>query len=151
MKKQLNAVTNPTRVVTVLCVSPLAEDDFSLQAVFNHSKWELYKADGLASALAVMRRWEIGVVICERDLSHGLTWIDLLEEVRFLRNAPSFIVASRLADERLWAEALNLGAYDVLAKPFEHKELVRSVSMAWLHWHHQHEVPARVNVMQAAS
>ena len=44
------------------------------------------------------------------------------------------IVTSRLADDRLWAEALNLGAYDVLAKPFERMELVRSVSSAWLHW-----------------
>ena len=62
------------------------------------------------------------------------------------------IVASRLADEGLWAEAMNLGAYDVLAKPFERKELVRSVSLAWLHWRHQHDVPTReVNAMQAAT
>jgi DNA-binding response OmpR family regulator len=62
------------------------------------------------------------------------------------------IVTSRLADERLWVEALNLGAFDVLAKPFDQKELVRSVSLAWLHWRHHHEVPARgVNSMRAAS
>jgi DNA-binding response OmpR family regulator len=47
------------------------------------------------------------------------------------------IVTSRLADEKLWAEALNLGAYDVLAKPFDLSELVRSVNLAWLHWWHQ--------------
>jgi len=152
MKRQPIAVTNPTSIVSVLCVSPLAEDYFSLQAVFNHSKWQLHKTDSPASALAVIRRREIGVVICERDLSPG-TWIDMLEELRPLQNAPPLIVTSRLADERLWAEALNLGAYDVLAKPFERKELVRSVSLAWLHWHHRHEVPGRAaaNVMQAAS
>lgn len=150
MMKPPNAVSNPTRIVSVLCVSPLAEDYFSMQAVFNHSNWELHRTDSVASALAVVRRQDIGVVMCERDLSPG-TWIDMLEELRLLRNAPPLIVTSRVADEKLWAEALNLGAYDVLAKPFQRQELVRSVSLAWLHWQHQLEVPAREsNAMRAA-
>jgi hypothetical protein len=41
---------------------------------------------------------------------------------------PSFIVTSRLADERLWVEALNVGAYDVLVKPFDVAELKRVFS-----------------------
>ena len=133
--------------MTVLSVSPLAEDYFTLQAVLKYSMWEPYKADSIASALAVLRRREIGVVICERDLSPG-TWIDMLDELRLLPGAPPLIVTSRLADERLWAEALNLGAYDVLAKPLERRELVRSVSLAWIDWRRQHEV---VNAMRAAS
>lgn len=143
MKKQPGAEVNPARIVTVLSVSPLAEDSFSLQAIFDHSKWELYKASSVATALTVMRRREIGVVICERDLRPG-TWIDMLDALRLLPNAPPLIIASRFADERLWAEALNLGAYDVLAKPFERGELVRSVSLAWLHWRHQQAAPTRV-------
>jgi DNA-binding NtrC family response regulator len=151
MKKQPTAETKPTRIVTLLSVSPLAEDYSSLQAVFSHSKRALYKADSIASALAVIRRREIGVVICERDLSQG-TWIDMLEKLRHLRDAPPLIVTSRLADEKLWAEALNLGAYDVLAKPFDRKELVRSVNLAWLHWYRRHEIHTRVvTAMQAAS
>jgi FixJ family two-component response regulator len=76
----------------------------------------------------------------------------MLKEGELLPNAPSFIVTSRLADDRLWAEALNLGAYDVLAKPFERLELVRSVSSAWLHWYHKYEVPTRDwTAMRAAS
>jgi DNA-binding NtrC family response regulator len=151
MKKQPTAKTNPTRTVTVLSVSPLADDHSSLQVVFNHSKWELYKADNLASARAVIHAQEICVVICECDLTPGL-WVDMLEEWRPLHGAPPLIVTSRLADERLWAEALNLGAYDVLAKPFERREVVRSVSLAWLHWHHQHQAPAMpTDAMRAAS
>jgi DNA-binding response OmpR family regulator len=44
------------------------------------------------------------------------------------------IVTSRLADDRLWAEALNLGAYDVIAKPFEASEVVRIAGLACAHW-----------------
>jgi DNA-binding NtrC family response regulator len=140
MRKQPESATNTTRTVTVLSVSPLAEDHFSLQAIFNHSRWELYRADCLASAQAVLCRREIGVVICERNLSPG-TWLDMLAESRLLPNAPSLIVTSRLADDALWAEALNRGAYDVLAKPFDRAELVRSVTSAWLHWFHERMYP----------
>jgi hypothetical protein len=41
------------------------------------------------------------------------------------------IVTSRLADERLWAEVLNLGGYHLLAKPFDASEVVRVVGTAW--------------------
>jgi DNA-binding response OmpR family regulator len=150
MKKQARAETNPISIITVLSVSPLAEDHLTLQAVFKHSEWELYKTANIASALAILRRRKIGVVICEHHLSPG-TWIDLLELLRLLPDDPPLIVTSRLADERFWAEALNLGAHDVLAKPFERTELVRSVESAWLHWRHRHEVPAEaVKTMRAA-
>jgi len=44
------------------------------------------------------------------------------------------MVASRFADERFWAEALNLGAYDVLAKPFDAEEVNRTLTSAWMRW-----------------
>jgi DNA-binding response OmpR family regulator len=40
------------------------------------------------------------------------------------------IVCSRLADERLWAEVLNLGGYDVLAIPFHAGEVEHTVNAA---------------------
>jgi hypothetical protein len=43
-------------------------------------------------------------------------------------------VASHFADDQLWAEALNLGAYDVLAMPLRAAEVFRSVSLAWRRW-----------------
>jgi len=51
-----------------------------------------------------------------------------------LPDPPFLVVTSRLADDRLWAEALNLGAYDVLAKPFDKTEVNRIVRSAWLRW-----------------
>ena len=54
------------------------------------------------------------------------TWRDLLHVNDDAAGPPLMIVTSRLADEYLWAEVLNLGGYDVLAKPF-HEENVRHV------------------------
>ena len=142
IKKQPASETNRSRIVTVLFASPLTEDHYSLQALFNHKKWELYKSNRLASALPVVHGGYIGVVICDVDLRPG-TWIDMLEGLRPMRVAPTLIVTSRLADERLWAEALNLGAFDVLAKPFEPEEVVSSVSSAWLNWRNRQEFSSK--------
>ena len=133
MRKPPAIATRPTEVVTVLSVSPTEEVHFSLQDIFSHSKWKLSKTHSLASAMAFLRTQKTPVVLCETDLLPG-TWRDLLEQVTRAPNAPAVIVSSRLADDRLWAEALNLGAWDVLARPFVKSEVVRAVSAAWRHW-----------------
>jgi DNA-binding response OmpR family regulator len=71
------------------------------------------------------------------------SWKDVLEQVAILPDPPSLIVTSQLADERLWAEALNLGAFDVLAKPFDSAEAMRVVGAAWRAWGWQVRFPAR--------
>lgn len=121
----------------VLYASSTDEDHLSLQAIVGHSKWMLFRARDLGSTITLLREHEIAVVLCERDLLPG-KWTDVLEHIEALPNAPSLIVASRLADDRLWAEALNLGAWDVLAKPFDHIEVIRSVKSAWQHWYDKH-------------
>jgi hypothetical protein len=102
--------TTPARTVTVLSVSPNDADHLSLQAIIGHSKWKLFTASDLASAVSLLHGHEISVLLCERDLRPG-TWIDVLENIKFLPNAPSLIVASMLADDHLWAEALNVFVY----------------------------------------
>lgn len=106
------------------------------------TRWELKTSLGLSSALFALRTHKIPIVLCDCDLG-PVTWIEMLEQLRLLPSPPFLIVTSRLADDRLWAEALNLGAYDVLAKPFEAKEVVRSLSLAWLQWTNQWKVPTR--------
>jgi DNA-binding NtrC family response regulator len=151
MRKQPGTASNITGTLTVLSVSPLQEDHRSLQAILGHSTWNLFNADQVPPALDFLDRHEISVVLCERDLMPG-TWIDMLENIRRLSHPPSLIVTSRLADERLWSEALNLGAWDVLAKPFDRSEVFRSVKSGWQHWHDQiHLRVAAMNSMRAAS
>jgi DNA-binding NtrC family response regulator len=123
--------------VTLLSVTPYEEDQFGLRSIISHSKWKLYGADRLESAVAVLNRHEVGVVLSEKDLPPH-SWTDMLDLTRRLQDAPAVIVTSRIADDRLWVEALNLGAYDVLAKPFDRDEVLRSVSLAWLSWNRKH-------------
>ena len=145
MRKPPAIETRGAEIVTVLSVSPTEEVHFSLQNIFNHSKWKLSKTHSLASALAFLRAHQTPVVVCETDLLPG-TWRDLLEQIARVPNAPAVIVSSRLADDRLWAEALNLGAWDVLARPFVTSEVFQAVSAAWLHWRNRQESSS--NAMQ---
>lgn len=93
----------------------------------------------LASAFSVLREAPVGIVFFDCDATAG-TWGEMLDHISLLPDPPLLIVTSRLADERLWAEALNLGAWDVLAKPLESEEVMRIVSAAEQHWQARHGV-----------
>ncbi len=132
MSSQL--ANSPSGALSILSVSPLEEDHSSLQAIVAHSRWKQFHARDLSSAMTLLEQHDIAVVLCERDLTQG-SWIDVLENVRRRPHSPSLIVTSRFADDCLWSEALNLGAWDVLGKPFDRVEVIRSVKSAWQHWH----------------
>jgi hypothetical protein len=83
-----------------------------------------------------MQRRAAPVIICERELPDG-NWQILMRQTEAGLRPPRFIVSSRLADDRLWAEVLNLGGHDVLCTPFEACEVLYAVRMAWESWHRQ--------------
>jgi DNA-binding response OmpR family regulator len=118
-------------VPTVLLISPFEEDHEFLRALFAQAGCALRSATSIALPSRLMQD-PPAVVITEADLPLG-TWKDVLEVIAFLPSPPILIVASRLADQYLWAEALNLGTYDVLAKPFDRVEVIRVVRAACLH------------------
>jgi CheY-like chemotaxis protein len=127
--------STPVGRLTVLSISPNIEDHASLQAIIgNYTKWELLTARDIPSALAVMHQKDVAVLLCEQDVMPGM-WKDVLELISTSPNPPSLIISARRTDERLWAEALNLGVSDVLAKPFNKIEVLRSVQSAWQHWY----------------
>ena len=116
---------------TALLISPVEEDHAILNALFQHNGWTLQGASSLSSASGLLREETTSVVITERNLPDG-DWKDVLVAIHILRNPPLLIVISRLADDYLWAEALNLGAYDLLAKPLDQTEAFRVLTSAWV-------------------
>ena len=123
----------PERTVPLLNVSPFEADHNYLKRIFSHSSWKLYVTRTCAEAAALLKRKRVPVVLSERELPDG-TWRDILERTIRKANPPALIVSCRLADDRLWAEVLNLGGYNVLMKPFRDSEVLRDVSLAWLDW-----------------
>jgi DNA-binding response OmpR family regulator len=131
--ENLPEISLADKTVAVLAVSPHKEDHASLRAIFGHSNWEIYEARTCREAVSFLRKNRMAVLVCERDLPDG-NWKTLLDSLSVLPNPPLLVVTSYDADDRLWAEVLNLGAYDVLSKPFDRSEVTRIISLAWLHW-----------------
>lgn len=124
-------------------VSPVEEDHVALGQILSgseqtHLKFKVETSATLVAALAALQTNRIPIVLVERDLPPS-SWRDLLQHAIRLPAPPLLIVTSRLADEQLWAEAINVGAYDVLAKPFDAQEVCRVVEAAWRHWSERHE------------
>ena len=123
---------SPDRVA-VLAVSSDHQDQVSLRNIFARTRWQLFEAPNCEVAQPYLERSGIGVVLCDAELPDG-SWLDLLNCVSRLPAPPMIIVSSRRPGSALWAEVLNHGAYDVLAKPFDRSEVIRIVSLAWLYW-----------------
>ncbi len=134
--------TNNT--VDILYVDPNARDRAALEQILVRSEgpagppstWELESRSTAQSAFFALRQRRIPILLFDTE-NHTGSWREMLDLLYFLDHPPMLIVTSRLADERLWAEALNLGAYDVLAKPYDRHEVTRVVNTAWLCWQDQ--------------
>lgn len=105
-----------------LLVSPDPDDRAVLEPIFRVRNWRLRAVEALPAALEFLRQAAVPLVIAERDLVLG-SWRDLLRETQNLSRIPRLVVISRMADERLWSEVLNLGGHDVLAKPLRESEV----------------------------
>jgi DNA-binding NtrC family response regulator len=128
--------------VRVLALLSTPGDRASLNEIFRHSNWNLHFVESVGQARVMIDELVPGVVISDCRLPDG-GWQDVLCELRRRELAPTLIVASRLADERLWGEVLHLGGYDVLCTPFQGQEVVRSVSLAWRLWRETLRTDAR--------
>jgi DNA-binding response OmpR family regulator len=117
----------------VLLADRSAKDYATLRATCARKGWRLRHAPDREEALGIVTSAGFGVVITEPTLLGGQSWQVLKEDLANLSCPSMIIVVSRLADEALWAEVLNLGGYDVLAMPFDDEEVERVLSSAWRH------------------
>lgn len=116
---------------TILCVGLTQEEQAVLRYVIRDVDclWKLHRdPDTLPQLISTNN---VAVVVFDDDFHPGL-WKEHVPRLLRQENAPPVVLTSRLADERLWAEALNLGAYDLLMKPFERAEAARVLQLAFL-------------------
>jgi len=117
--------------VSALLISPSELDFDTLFEVFHNLNWKLQVAQSCRQALSALNQCEFPVIVCEARLPDG-NWRTVCAH---LTGGPSqLIVTSRLADERLWIDALDSGCYDVLTNPFRRAEALRVITGAWLQY-----------------
>jgi DNA-binding NtrC family response regulator len=136
--------------IPVVSVSSAPSDHVELERLLPLPRWKVYRSSTVRSAVQLLRALRrVPIVVCDANLFPA-TWQELLAQIGLFPEPPHLIVASRLADDYLWAEALNLGAYDVLGKPFDLTELTRSLSLAWLRAQREHGI-AEAQVIAAVA
>ena len=86
-------------------------------------------AETLQQARAKLQQEDYDVILTEAALPDG-RWLDVLHLVRERSRHVDVIVTDPQADAHFWAEALNLGAYDLLAQPFYGPEVRRILGNA---------------------
>jgi DNA-binding NtrC family response regulator len=145
-KKMFKRTVETAPRARVLSVSPLRRDHERLRAILA-SRCIVSDAANFHCARGLLEAESFAIVVCEQNLT-PYTWRDVLAEVAVIPTRPLVVVTSRLADDYLWSEALNLGAYDVLAKPFVALEVTRTINAALLHWKYQNE-PTKKRVRAA--
>ena len=113
----------------VLFVSPHPEDAEVLSRMLNPLNMVVEHAENLGEARSSLQRKRFGVVLTEATLPDGC-WMDVLDLTRQLEAPSELIVTHPFADSRFWAEALSLGAYDLVVQPFSEPEVRRIFSNA---------------------
>ena len=119
--------------VSALLVGDFTNERPLVHEVFQRCGWKLYEAPDRRKALNCLDRHRVQVVIAESELPNW-NWKRVLYDLRSLSKTPQLVVASRTADDYLWSEVLNMGAYDVLPRPLEKDELERVIAAARRHY-----------------
>jgi DNA-binding NtrC family response regulator len=133
--------------VNVLALLSSSADRDAMRDIIGHSKWKLRFGEGFGDVPEILKGEDVGVILSDCALPDGHSWKDLLHVIDETPPARPLIVTDWLADQHLWGEVLNLGGYDLLAKPFHPEEVFRVISLAWQSWRsrleraHAHRYP----------
>jgi DNA-binding NtrC family response regulator len=114
----------------LLAVGFKDEESRILKQAANRVGCTMIVANTIRDAIQSLGSHAVPVIVCQQDLPDG-NWQDLLDLSAAWKPPAKVIVVSRLADNRLWAEVLNLGGYDVLAAPLNEGEVLHVLGSSW--------------------
>jgi DNA-binding response OmpR family regulator len=120
--------------IEILSISAVRDDHKVFRELLEDMACRIGVADTCHSAYRRLNQNRVSIIICARDLPDG-TWRNVLNFLGRSSYKPLLIVTSKLVDESFWAEVLNLGGFDVIAKPFLPREVRHVVKTAFLRAH----------------
>lgn len=106
----------------------VVDDEDVMQMVFKNlfeeGKFHIEFSSSGEQALQMLKLREYNLVIADKNLP-GMSGIELIPEARKIRPHAEFIIVTGYASYQSVVEALRLGAFDYLEKPFQDIDLVR--------------------------
>ena len=122
------------RQYRILALVDDSEVQMLLRSVLFHSQWDVDFVPSLAAALEQLPSTDAAVLICHQQSVDDERWRRIARSLPLVPRPPFLVVTSRTADDGLWQDVLTGGGYDVLAIPFETRDLFRVLSIAGSYW-----------------
>ena len=111
----------------------IVDDDYdlrdSLKAYFCQPEFNVQTFSSGEKLLGKLPDHFDGVIICDLKMP-GMNGLEVLEAVQKRGDAPPFILMTAFGDIPLAVNAMHLGAYDFLEKPFDPAYLQRKIQQA---------------------
>jgi DNA-binding NtrC family response regulator len=120
--------------VAVLVVSPDQAEHRVISGLFAHTNWVLNHATSLKDAWLRLEQIASPVVLVSQAFPDEGNWSDLLGRIAETPDAPRVIVTTHRLTPELCEQALQQGAFEVLAWPLKAAQLYPAVSDAWRQW-----------------
>ena len=114
---------------TILLVMPQGRRE-RMQRFLSESEMDVFSAENVKEAqekLAGAVKYDLAFV--DSELADG-SWRDVLQFIVASNIGCEMVVCSRCGDERLWAEVIQCGAFDLVPEPFEKQEILRIIRSA---------------------
>ena len=113
----------------ILLVMPQERRDRMVRFL-SESGIDVFAAEGVGEAqekLAGPLKYDLAFV--DSELPDG-SWRDVLQFLVASNAGCEMVVCARCGDERLWAEVIQCGAFDLVPEPFERQEMLRIIRSA---------------------
>ncbi len=108
--------------ILVACSDP--EGRGALTEALSSTEFELVFSSSVSEARAILARGRVGLVLCAAELRDGC-FRDVLREMRQTGLQLPVIVASRSDDVNQYLDAMEAGAFDYIACPYQRSEVKR--------------------------
>lgn len=113
----------------VLLVMPPPRRE-NLLRLLEESGLEVYLAGSFQEARRKLSGAQSYDLLCvDAELQDG-SWKEVLQSALDSRKTCETLVCSRCGDERLWAEVIQCGAYDLIPEPYDEREIARIIQSA---------------------
>lgn len=122
-----SAAGGPT--VAIVAIAANGGDRQVLREVSASEGIEVHFVESPEKALAALESLRSPVALVDRNWP-GSDWRTVVEELSLSPGRPCVILMSGVLDERLWAEVVGCGGYEVLAKPLQAEQAARVIKLA---------------------
>ena len=124
--------------VTGLAISPVEGDLGFLRRLFDDARWKLFTAHSYHEAMTQLSHHRMPLILCDCQLPDG-KWTDVLSQLAPMPERPRLIVMSPYADEKLCAEVVRMGGFDLVSIPLKEIEVGCAIGSAWIDWNNEQQ------------